>query len=45
VVAFPMFGIQISATDNLLIGCIFTAVSIIRSFALRRLFEIIRTCR
>ena len=39
---FPMFGISISATDNLLIAVIFTAVSIARSFTLRRLFEAAR---
>lgn len=43
IVAFPLIGLQVSATDNLLIGGIFTAVSIMRSFILRRLFEAIRT--
>jgi len=32
----------VSIADNLLIGSIFTAVSILRSFTLRRLFEAIR---
>jgi hypothetical protein len=32
----------VSVADNLLIGMIFTAISIVRSFALRRLFEAIR---
>jgi hypothetical protein len=36
---FPLFGLAVSMGDNLLIGGIFTAVSLIRSFALRRLFE------
>jgi hypothetical protein len=39
---FPMFGILVSAADNLLIGVIFTAVSIVRSFTLRRVFEAVR---
>lgn len=39
---FPMLELQVSVADNLLIGMIFTAVSIVRSFALRRLFEAIR---
>jgi hypothetical protein len=42
---FPMFGLVVSVTDNLVIGSIFTAVSILRSFALRRLFETVRTRR
>jgi hypothetical protein len=36
---FPMLGVVVSVGDNLLIGTVFTAVSILRSFALRRLFE------
>ena len=39
---FPMVDLQVSVADNLLIGMIFTAISIVRSFALRRLFESIR---
>ena len=39
---FPIFGLQVSITDNLLIGAFFTVVSIARSFAVRRLFEAIR---
>jgi hypothetical protein len=31
-----------SLTDNLMIGLIFTVVSILRSFALRRVFEAVR---
>lgn len=36
---FPLFGIHISLQDNLLIGALFTVVSIARSYALRRLFN------
>lgn len=42
---FPMFGLVVSAADNLVIGGIFTAVSIVRSFTLRRLFEGVRARR
>ena len=36
---FPLFGIHIPLRDNLLIGVIFTIVSIVRSYALRRAFN------
>ena len=36
---FPLFGIRIPFTDNLLIGAFFTVVSICRSYALRRAFN------
>ena len=39
---FPLFGLAVTVTDNLLIGLIFTAVSIVRSYALRRGFEALR---
>ena len=39
---FPMIDLQVSVADNLLIGIIFTAISVVRSFALRRLFETLR---
>jgi hypothetical protein len=45
VVLFPLFGLDVTLTDNLLIGAIFTAVSVVRSYALRRLFEAIRIRR
>ena len=45
IAVFPMFGISLSATDNLSIAAIFTAVSIARSFTLRRLFEAVRISR
>ena len=41
IVMFPMFGVVVSIGDNFLIGCVFTAVSIVRTFVLRRLFEAI----
>jgi len=39
IAVFPMFGIRIQMRDNLLIGAIFTVVSIVRSYAVRRLFN------
>ena len=39
---FPWFGMLVSVADNLLIGGIFTAVSLGRSYALRRVFEALR---
>lgn len=36
---FPMFNIEVSLTDNLLIGLFFTVVSIIRGYYVRRLFN------
>jgi hypothetical protein len=39
---FPLLGIHIQMEKNLLLACIFTAVSLVRSFALRRLFEAMR---
>ena len=39
---FPLFGLAVTISDNMLIGLIFTAVSIVRSYALRRGFEALR---
>jgi hypothetical protein len=39
---FPLFGLNVSLSKNLFIGGVFTIVSIVRSFTLRRLFEAIR---
>ena len=36
---FPLFGIHIPLGDNLLIGLWFTAISIVRSYVLRRWFN------
>lgn len=38
IVAFPWFGLQVRLGDNLAIGAVFVGVSLIRSYALRRLF-------
>ena len=42
IVVFPLFGLTVTVSENLLIGLIFTAVSIVRSYALRRGFEALR---
>lgn len=36
---FPLFGIHIPFHDNLLIGFWFTAVSLVRSYTIRRWFN------
>lgn len=41
-VVFPWFGLQVSMADNLMIGGVFTVVSLARSYALRRVFEHVR---
>ena len=38
-VIFPQFGIHIPLHSNILIGCWFTVISIIRSYVLRRWFN------
>ena len=43
ILVFPLFGIHIPLQDNVLIGVIFTAVSIIRSYWVRRLFNWLHT--
>ena len=41
IVVFPWFGLNPSLGENLALGGIFTAISLIRGYALRRLFEAI----
>ena len=41
IVLFPVFGFTVSIRQNLIIGLVFTAVSIVRSYALRRIFEML----
>jgi hypothetical protein len=38
-VVFPLFGMRVSLTDNLLIGLCFLIVSLARSYVLRRVFN------
>ena len=39
IIVFPWFGFTASLQDNLAIGAAFVGVSLIRSYALRRVFE------
>ena len=39
IVVFPWFGLQVSFGDNLAIGALFVMISLLRSYALRRIFE------
>ena len=36
---FPLFGWHITVTENLLLGVIYTVVSVIRGYVVRRWFE------
>lgn len=38
-VIFPLFGVHLPLSDNLLIGAWFTVISLVRSYAVRRLFN------
>ena len=38
IVTFPWFGLKASLGENVALGLVFTAVSLIRGYALRRMF-------
>ena len=42
IVVFPVFGLAVTFRQNLAIGLVFTVVSIVRSYSLRRMFEVMR---
>jgi hypothetical protein len=42
IIVFPLFSIHISLFDTGLIALIFTGVSVLRSYLVRRLFEYLR---
>jgi hypothetical protein len=44
-VVFPVFGLEATLGQNLAIGGVFTAVSVVRSYLLRRAFEALRARR
>jgi magnesium-transporting ATPase (P-type) len=44
IAVFALFGLSVTLTQNLMMGGLFTVVSIIRSYALRRMFERVRIC-
>ena len=39
VLVFPLFCLSVSLAENLGIGVVFTVISLVRSFALRRIFN------
>ena len=38
-ILFPIFNIHIAIHEHLLMGCVFTLISIVRSYYIRRLFN------
>ncbi|MCE8556329.1 hypothetical protein KBY29_18600 [Ruegeria pomeroyi] len=42
ILIFPIFGLHTTLAQNLSMGGIFTGVSLVRSYLLRRVFETIR---
>lgn len=44
IIAFPWFGIEVTHTQQLAIGLIFTVVSVVRGYFVRRLFNYIHIC-
>lgn len=36
---FPLIGVHVSGAQNFWLGCIYTAVSVVRSFVIRRWFN------
>ena len=42
IMIFPVFGLHTTLAQNLKMGVVFTAVSIVRSYVLRRVFERLR---
>ena len=38
-VVFPLFGYDISVADNILIGLVFTVISVCRQYVVRRYFN------
>ena len=45
ILVFPAFGLNATLAQNLKLGLVFTVVSIARGYALRRLFEGLRSGR
>jgi hypothetical protein len=39
---FPLFGMHISVAGNLALGVIYTGISLVRSYLLRRVFNAIK---
>jgi len=45
ILIFPIFGLHTTLAQNVMMGALFTLVSIIRSYVLRRVFEGIRAAQ
>lgn len=43
ILVFPLFDIEVTSAENLTIAAIFTVVSIARGYAVRRLFNSLRS--
>lgn len=39
ILIFPVFGLHTTLAENLKMGAVFTIVSIVRSYSIRRIFE------
>lgn len=39
IIVFPLFGLHASLGENLLIAGVFTTISLVRSYVLRRIFN------
>ena len=39
IVVFPWFGLRLHLGENLMIGAVFVGISLLRSYALRRVFQ------
>ena len=39
---FPLFGLHVTPVENLMMSAVFTGVSVVRSYTLRRVFEMFR---
>lgn len=39
IVVFPWFGLHLHLGENLMIGAVFVGISLLRSYALRRIFQ------
>ena len=42
IILVPVFGLEVTVRQNLVMGLVFTAVSVVRSYLLRRIFESVR---
>jgi hypothetical protein len=42
IIVFPWFGLHTSLGDNLALGAVFVGISLLRSYALRRVFARLR---